>query len=171
MSVYLVIFGAAVRPDGTPSGSLSRRVEGALGIAREIPNRMFLATGGVGRYGPSEASVIRGLLIAAGIDPGHILIEDEAEDTLQSVLLCDRILRSRSDAELVIPCSSGYHNVRCALLFRMLGYRVEVHPMPKDRPHLPLWKWLLYVAKEAIALPYDAALLTLRRPSRSAAAP
>lgn len=163
MSVYLVIFGAAVRPDGTPSGSLSRRVEGALAIAREIPNAMFLATGGVGRYGPSEATIIRGLLVAAGTDPGHILIEDHAKDTLQSVLLCDRILRSRLDIELLIPCSSGYHNMRCALLFRMLGYRVEVRPMPKDRPHLPRWKWLLYIVKEAIALPYDAALLMCRR--------
>lgn len=165
MSAYLVIFGAKVRADGTPSGSLSRRVEGALAIARDIPDRMFLATGGVGRHGPAEASVIRRLLLAAAVDPGQILIEDQAQDTLQSVLLCDRILRTRSDVEFLIPCSSGYHNRRCAVLFRMLGYRVHIRPMPKDRPHLPLWKWLFYLLKEGIALPYDAALLMFRRPS------
>jgi len=167
VSVYLVIFGAAVRADGTASGSLARRVEGALAIARELRDPIFLATGGVGRYRPAEAVIIRKLLLAARVDPGSILVEDQAEDTLQSVLLCDALLRSRSDVDLLIPCSSAYHNLRCALLFRMLGYRVEVRSMPKERPHLPLWKWLLYVLKEAIALPYDAVLLVFRRSSRS----
>jgi uncharacterized SAM-binding protein YcdF (DUF218 family) len=169
--VYLVIFGAAVRADGTPSGSLLRRVEGALAIARGVPNRIFLATGGVGRHGPAEASVIRRLLLAAAVKADEILIEDQAKDTLQSVLFCDRILRRRPDVDLLIPCSSRYHNLRCALLFRMLRYRVEIRSMPKERPHLPLWKWLLYVLKEAIALPYDAALLLFRMPSRSETGP
>jgi uncharacterized SAM-binding protein YcdF (DUF218 family) len=166
VSVYLVIFGAAVRADGTPSGTLSRRVTGALSIAREIPNRIFAATGGPGRHGPAEASVIRELLTTAGVDADEILVEDQAEDTLQSVILCHRILRRRSDVDLIIPCSSPYHNLRCALLFRMLGYKVQIHPMPKDRPHLPLWKWFFYVLKEAIALPYDTAMLLFRLISR-----
>jgi hypothetical protein len=34
LSVYFIIFAAAVLPDGTASGSLARRVEGALALAR-----------------------------------------------------------------------------------------------------------------------------------------
>jgi uncharacterized SAM-binding protein YcdF (DUF218 family) len=144
---------------------LSRRAEGALALAKDIHPRMFLATGGVGRYGPAEACVIRDLLLAAGALEGEILIEDRSKDTLQSILFCHAILRDRNDVELLIPCSSGYHNIRCALLFRMLGYRVQIGRMPPDLPHIGLWKWGRYVLKEMLALPYDAALLLFRRAS------
>jgi uncharacterized SAM-binding protein YcdF (DUF218 family) len=163
VSIYFVIFGAAVRADGAPSGSLARRVEGALALARDVPDRMFLATGGVGRHGPAEARVIRDLLVTAGIDPSEILLEDQASDTLQSVLFCHAILRLRDDAEVLTPCSSGYHNLRCALLFRMLGYQVRIGRMPPDLPHLGPRKWAAYVLKEFLALPCDAVLLLLRR--------
>lgn len=75
MAHYLVILGAAVRQDGTPSGSLSRRVEGALAFARSVGCAKFLATGGVGRHGPAEALVIRQLLRAGGIRDEDILVE------------------------------------------------------------------------------------------------
>jgi uncharacterized SAM-binding protein YcdF (DUF218 family) len=163
MTRYFVIFGAAVRADGTPSGSLIRRTEGALALAKDVRPRMFLATGGVGRYGPAEAYVIRDLLLAADTQQQEILIEDQAKDTLQSILFCHVILRSRADVELLMPCSSGYHNPRCALLFRMLGYRVRIGRMPPDLPHIGPWKWGRYVLKEILALPYDAALLLFYR--------
>ncbi len=159
---YLVIFGAAVKPDGTPSGSLLRRVDGALAIAATLPDCLFLATGGQGRFGAPEAEVIRERLLAAGVEAGRILTEDKARDTLESVIFCDAILRGRGDATLVAPCSSNYHNPRCALLLRIRGYRVRVWPMPPDRPHLGWLKWTRYLLKECIALPYDAVLLALR---------
>ena len=157
-----MIFGAAVGADGTPSGSLSRRVTGALALARGIPSRIFLATGGVGRHGPSEASVVRDLLLVAGVPPDDIVIEDKATDTLQSVLFCHAILRGRNDVSLLVPCSSGYHNFRCGLLFGMLGYRVRIERMPPELEKLGLWKWSRYVAKEILAVPYDATLLLVR---------
>ena len=39
MNRYYLIFGAAVRPDGQPSGTLARRVEG------EVMRRMLLEAG------------------------------------------------------------------------------------------------------------------------------
>lgn len=162
LSDSFVIFGAAVRPDGTPSGSLRRRVEGALRLGEGVTDRLFLATGGVGRHGPAEALVIRDLLLAAGVAPHEILVEDKARDTLESVLFCHAILRRRPEVETVWPCSSDYHNPRCALLFRMLGYRVRRGRMPPDRPHLGVAKWGRYLLKEVIATPYDVVQLALR---------
>lgn len=159
VAVYFVIFGAAVRPDGTPSGTLARRATGALALARAAAPRMFVASGGLGRHGPPEAHVVRELILAAGVPPGEILIEDRARDTLESIVLCHAILGGRTDVEEIVPCSSGYHVPRCALLFRLLGYRVRTGPMPPDRPHIGFAKWGFYVAKECLALPYDAALL------------
>jgi uncharacterized SAM-binding protein YcdF (DUF218 family) len=159
LSVYFIIFGAAVLPDGTASGSLTRRVEGALALARDTPSRVFLCTGGVGRYGSVEAVVARDLLIANGAQQGEVVVEDRATDTLESVLFCDAILRSRADVEYVVPCSSRYHLTRCALLLRLLGYTVRRGKMPSDWPHIARRQLVICVAKEILATPYDAMLL------------
>jgi vancomycin permeability regulator SanA len=159
LSIYLIIFGAAVRPDGTASGSLARRVQGALAAAKALDSPIFLATGGVGRYGPAEAIVMRIMLLAAGIPDERILVEDKAFDTLDSVRRCHLILQQRADAELVIPCTSNYHTPRCAWLLRLLGYRVKIAAMPGDGQSLGFGKLLLYVVKEILVTPYDLLLL------------
>jgi uncharacterized SAM-binding protein YcdF (DUF218 family) len=162
LSAYLIVFGAAVRADGSPSGSLLRRVQGALEFARTVVNPKFIATGGVGHYGPAEAVVIRELLMRGGIRQEDILLEDRARDTLDSIEFCHAILAGRGDVDVVVPCTSPYHIPRCVVLFRIMGYETRVPPMPSDRPHLALLKWMIYALKECIVLPYDALLLLFR---------
>jgi uncharacterized SAM-binding protein YcdF (DUF218 family) len=158
MTDCIVIFGAAVRADGTASGSLRRRCENAVhfgGAGDAGP--LYLASGGVGRYGPAEAQVMRQLLIDLGAAAPRILLESEAHDTLQSVRLCSRMLLRRGDIGRVWVSTSSYHRLRCALLFRLAGFDSRALPTASDRPHLGTAKWLRYVIKEAIALPWDAA--------------
>lgn len=91
---YVVIFGAAVLADWRPSGNLKRRVEGALNWWRDHPVVAFPGY----RCGTPRAS--RGfcdLLPVDGVDPARIVIEDQARGTMQSVRLCDEILRALSD--------------------------------------------------------------------------
>jgi uncharacterized SAM-binding protein YcdF (DUF218 family) len=163
MASYLIIFGAAVRADGTPSGSLLRRVEGALAAAPSYPEPRFLVTGGLGRHGPAEAIVMRDLLMAKGVASKNILLETQAKDTLESIRFCGIILASLSDVALLVPCTSRYHLPRCAILLRLLGYPVARPHMPADRPHLGTRKWLSYALKEFLALPYDVMLLLAHR--------
>jgi uncharacterized SAM-binding protein YcdF (DUF218 family) len=160
---YAIVFGAGVRPDGQPSPVLRHRIEGALAWGRGRDAAMFLATGGQGRHGPPEAEVIRDALIAGGIDPALILVEAKARDTLESVRFCDRILRERGDCRRVIVCTSTYHQSRCALLLRLLGYRVVAPEVPNGWGKLKVRRYGVALLKEAIAAPYDAGLLLLRR--------
>lgn len=159
VAVYLVIFGAAVRADGSASGSLRRRCESALRFGRELDAPYYLATGGVGRHGPAEALVMRDILVEHGVAPDRVLLETQARDTLESVRLCTRLLRSRGDVQQVLVCSSSYHNARCVLLFRLAGFRCEARATPSDRAFIGSATWLRYVLKEFIATPWDAALL------------
>lgn len=168
MTSVLIVFGATVNADGAPSGTLLRRVEGALAIGRSLRDPVYLATGGNGGGGRTEAEVVRALLVDAGVPPARILVEPTASDTLESALRCDEILRRRHDVERVIPCSSNYHLPRCALLMRLMGYRVERHAMPTERPHVSRWLLFLYGVKECLALPYDAAQAACRRALRRA---
>lgn len=167
MTVCIVVFGAAVRPDGTPSGSLRRRCEQAAAQARRLGQAWVLATGGVGRHGPAEALLMRDILIGDGVPADRILIEPCARDTLESVRLCTRLLRERPEVERLLVCSSGYHNPRCVLLFRIAGFACTSEPTPSDRPHLGTFKWTRYVLKEFVVTPWDAlVLLTLKMAGR-----
>src|SRR5215831_3576797 len=123
MTTFLVIFGAAVRADGSPSGSLARRIEGALSFAQAIQSPKFIPTGGVGDNGPAEAEVMQRLLITSGVKQEDIILENRARNTIESVEYCHAIMSARSDVEAVVPCTSRYHIPRCALLFRLLGYK------------------------------------------------
>ncbi len=164
MSDILVIFGAAIRPDGRPSGTLRRRVWGAHRFGTRLEAPVYLVTGGVGRHGPAEAAVMREQLLGYGVPDTRIVVEDQATDTLSSAILCWRMLRDRDDGTTVYVCSSPYHVPRCRLLLRILGIKTAPAHMPGDRHPLGTAKWLYYVLREAVALPYDAIIMTLQRP-------
>ena len=84
-SAVIVIFGAAVRPGGRPSTTLHRRVEAAAAFGERFADPLFVPTGGVGRFGPSEASVMAALLVSRGVPRDRILLEETGTDTLSSV--------------------------------------------------------------------------------------
>ena len=160
---YLIIFGAAVRPDGRPSPTLLQRIDGALAWAERLPEAMLIATGATGRFGPAEAAVIAELLRAGGVSGDRILLEPCGRDTLESVRLCDRLLRDRGDCARVICCTSTFHQPRCAVLLRLLGYDVVLPAMPNSWGRMSRSRYAELVAKEIVATPYDALLLVARR--------
>jgi uncharacterized SAM-binding protein YcdF (DUF218 family) len=161
---YIVIFGAAVRADGSASGSLRRRCENAVRYGGAGPDgAFFLPSGGIGRHGPAEALVMRDILVGQGIAVQRILLECEAHDTLESVRLCTCILRRRPDVVRVLVSTSSYHRMRCTLLFRLAGFDSKALPTDSDRPHLGWGKWLRYVVKELLATPWDAVALLWHR--------
>lgn len=161
---YYVIFGAAVRPDGQPSGTLQRRVEGAWRLAKQGMSCKFIVTGGAGEHGPAEAKVMKRLLLELGAEEEQILAEDQARDTMQSVFHCRDIINQQADAAReVIVCSSPYHNYRCQMLFRLAGVPCRRGEMPSDRPALGTVKWLYYYFREAVAIPWDFLHMSLLR--------
>ena len=157
---YLLVFGAAVKPDGHPSGTLRRRVEGAWHLGRDNPQARFVVTGGQGRFGPPEAQVMKSLLLKLGTNESQIIIDDKSLDTLDSAIACAAIIRRESQpVQKVTVCSSPYHNTRCQLLLRLLGIACERGDMPGDRAELGTAKWLYYVFREAAAIPWDGLLI------------
>jgi uncharacterized SAM-binding protein YcdF (DUF218 family) len=159
----IVIFGAAVRPGGGPSTTLRWRVEAAAGFASRFAAPLFVPTGGVGRHGPSEASVMAQLLQARGIASEHILLEETATDTFSSVRAVEQLLRARGIAAPVFAASSVYHVPRCVVLLRMFGVAARAAG-PPFAPAGSRWVTRCYWwLREAAALPYDVALAALLR--------
>jgi uncharacterized SAM-binding protein YcdF (DUF218 family) len=160
----VVILGAAVRPDGTPSRALQERVRAALAWGeRQVPPAIYLPTGGVGRHGAAEAEVMAAMLDAAGVPPSRILLEPTGTDTLSSVLACIRLLRDAGHEGEVRVATHRYHLPRGLALFRLAGVPARAVPPPPGpaatgKPRR--WYWRL---REVPAVPYDAGLMLWER--------
>jgi uncharacterized SAM-binding protein YcdF (DUF218 family) len=159
----IIIFGAAVLASGRPSATLRRRVEAAAGFAKRFAAPLFVPTGGVGRFAPSEAAVMAKLLAARGIPTGRILLEETGTDTLSSARAVARMLRVRNIVAPVFVSSSLYHLARCVVVLRVLGVPAHVAGppfVPAGSHWITRCYWWL---REAVALPYDVALAVVSR--------
>lgn len=162
MPPAIVIFGAAVRPDGRASPSLARRVGYGLSAALAQPEAPVFCSGGIGRFGPSEASLMADLLVGAGLAPHRIVLDEVSTDTLQNVTAAARFIRAEGLSGAV-ACSDGYHLPRIRMLFGTLGIVARPGPIPPGPAGAPLAYWLRMSLREAAAYPYDLAVALARR--------
>jgi len=152
----IVIFGAAVRRDGQPSGAMLDRVRTAYRDG-EAMGAVYMPTGGAGRHGPAEAEVMADLLRQRGVVPARIRLEPTGRNTLRSVRACARLLRGFDG--VVFAASSAYHLRRCVMLLRLAGFRAEACPPtwgPASSNPLKRAYWNL---REIPAIPVDAAIM------------
>jgi uncharacterized SAM-binding protein YcdF (DUF218 family) len=154
----IVIFGAPGRPGGRASRAMRQRVNSAHAIGRKLKHPVYIPTG-AGRTEPSEAEVMRRLLLRRGIADENIMLEETAKDTLASVRAVRRLLRLQGIGGTVYAATSGFHLPRCLLLLRLAGLKTRPCPAPRGRATSKPWKQWLWRAREVAALPYDAALL------------
>jgi uncharacterized SAM-binding protein YcdF (DUF218 family) len=152
----IVIFGAAVRPDGRPSQTLSHRVDAAARFGARFVRPLFIPTGAKGRYGDAEATVMARQLIEAGFPAEAIREETTGTDTLSSVRAVARMVRGRSP---VYACTSAYHLPRCLTLLWLAGVRARACPSPPVPAATSQWLRWYWRLRETPALPYDALLM------------
>jgi uncharacterized SAM-binding protein YcdF (DUF218 family) len=162
MTRAIVIFGAAVRPDGQASPSLARRVRYAVAAARAAPESPIFCSGGVGRFGPSEASLMAELLARAEVPSGRIVLDEDSRDTLENVIAASRFIRAQGLAGAV-ACTDSYHLPRVRMLFRALEIDAESGPVSAGRVGTRRGYWLGMHAREVAAYPYDLAVVMWRR--------
>ena len=158
----VIIFGAALNPDGSPSVALLNRVHSALVFGAAHGPVVYIPTGGVPQNGQTEADVMATCLLKAGVAPDTILPEPTAGDTFDSAVACTRLLRQAgySAAQPIAVVSSPLHLPRCVLLMRLAGWKVQAVPFLRAQPHVPnMRKKLLRIAHECLALPWDALLV------------
>jgi uncharacterized SAM-binding protein YcdF (DUF218 family) len=163
VTALIVVFGAIVLPDGSPSRALRRRAAAALTAARANPDALVFASGASMAPGlPSEAAVMAELFRAAGVAPARLVLDEVSRDTLQTAVAAARFARARRIAAAV-ACSDTYHLPRARLLLRLLGLRTSAAPIASGRAEAGTAYWIRMWLREAIALPYDATIVLARR--------
>ena len=120
---YLVVLGAAVYGD-QPSLTLIRRLEGAVDYLDRYPDSVAIVSGGMGPGETvTEGQAMFDWLVARGVAPERVLIEDRATSTRENLENSFAIIRARGDepAGHVAIVSSAYHLYRAKTMARNLG--------------------------------------------------
>ena len=157
----IVIFGAAVMADGRPSPSLRRRIAYGAQAAAAWPDAPVLCSGGVGAAGPSEASIIAEGLAGRAIAAQRLTLDEDSLDTLQSVVATAGFVRRRG-LDGAVVCSDRYHIPRIRLLLAALGVRSRAGPTAGFQGARPYYVAKMHL-REALAIPYDLAIVLARR--------
>ncbi len=156
---YYLIFGYSITEEGRICEAMARRVSAALNAAADLERSVFLTTGGVGRFPPSEASLMARMLEENGVGQAGILKEECSRTTLESVIHCANILQGLTGLGEVVVCTDRYHQFRCRLLLRLLGIRtlsIKIESGSKSSGPL-LWGY--YYLREFPALIFNCLLL------------
>lgn len=140
----IVVLGAQVNPDGTPSVQLEWRLSKALEIYKLNP-MPIVVTGARGADEPAtEASVMRNWLAARGVAPEHILMDETSFNTKENLKNAVRLLPPGTIDILIV--TSDYHLPRALQVARDLG----LNPSGAASPIKPEF-WFKNHARETLA--------------------
>ncbi len=147
----IIVLGSQVRADGEPSNSLrSRTLRGVQLYQEGYAPRLFL-TGGVGRFPPAEAQVMRRLALGAGVPDSALVLDETATSTQESIEMAARLARERGWRTALIV-SDPFHIYRSRQMARDAG--LDAYGAPAYQSHLYTVDRLrrYYTTREAFAL-------------------
>lgn len=123
----LVVLGAAVRVDGTPSAALRTRLDHAVQLYQEGLAPKIIMSGGVETSGANEAQAMRDYAIAHGVAAGAVLVDEAGSDTDHTVADTVPMIKELG-AQTVLVDSHFYHLPRIKMAYR--AKRVNVLTTP-----------------------------------------
>lgn len=111
----LVVLGAGLRPDGTPSEALRYRLDAALAYLEENPGTGCVVSGGQG-FGEvrTEADAMTEYLVERGLDEGRITKEERSSTTAENVLFSSELIAPGSEVGIVTNDFHLYRALRIA---------------------------------------------------------
>jgi SanA protein len=140
----IIVLGAQVDPDGSPSVQLEWRLSKALELYRQQPMPVVV-TGARGPDEPAtEASIMRDWLIARGVNPADIRMDDASFNTLENIANAVRLLPPGTLDVMIV--TSDYHLPRALHIARDQG----LNPSGTGSPIKPEY-WLKNHLRETLA--------------------
>jgi len=140
----MIVLGAQVNPDGSPSVQLEWRLSKALDVYRQ--GRMpVVVTGARGQDEPAtEASVMRDWLVSRGVDPGDVRMDETSFNTKDNIKNAAAMLPAGALDVLIV--TSDYHMPRALQIARDLG----LNPSGAASPIKPEY-WVRNHVRETLA--------------------
>ncbi|MBA3974714.1 MAG: YdcF family protein [Candidatus Solibacter sp.] len=131
-SDVIVVLGAA-EYNGRPSPVLKARLDHAYSLYERGLAPKLITTGGAGGDPQfTEGQVGRDYLVKLGVPSEDIVVEEEGDSTVHTVVAVSEIMR-RMGLSSAIVVSDGYHIFRVRKILEHQGMKVSGSP----RPHAP----------------------------------
>ena len=143
----IIVLGAQVKPDGTPSLQLQWRIDAAAQAWKER-NCIVVACGAQGANEPSpEALVMRDELVKQGVPEEMILTDADSFNTRQNIANAIKLLEGR-EVDHVLVVTSDYHLPRAMAIAEDAGLNASGLGSPTK---LGLRFWLKNHGREGLA--------------------
>lgn len=118
-----VVLGCEVYADGTLSPRLQARVDMAYGLYYYGTVKKIIVSGGTGKSGFNEAVAMRGYLVAHGVPPGDVIVDENGVNTRATAKFTAEYAKGHG-WERVIAVSQFYHIPRTVLSLKHEGVPV-----------------------------------------------
>ena len=119
-SDVIIVLGAQVKEDGTPSVALERRLTASLESYQADP-QLIIVCGAQGANEPRpEGDVMRDWLIGRGVQPEDVVAETASFNTRENLIYARAIMEHRGLSQALVV-TSDYHVARALELCRQTG--------------------------------------------------
>ncbi|OLT53461.1 vancomycin high temperature exclusion protein [Cellulosimicrobium sp. CUA-896] len=157
-SDVVVVPGAGLRPDGTPSAYLRRRLDAAAELYARGVAPVVLVSGDA-HDGYDEPASMRARLVDQGVPDEAILLDREGFDTHAT---CTRAVSDFGFAHAVVV-TQGYHLPRALFSCRVAG--LDAVGVGVSAASVEPWKPVVYQAREVPAAVKALLDAVVRRPA------
>lgn len=147
----ILVLGSAVWPNEQPSPSLRARTEKAIELYEEGYATHLLLSGGLGRWPPEEAEVMRRLAEAAGVPQEAMILDQEAHSTWESITRAREIM-DQEGWETAIVVSDPFHITRSLLMARDAGIVGYGAPALDSPTYTIPSRRVFYTSREVLAV-------------------
>jgi uncharacterized SAM-binding protein YcdF (DUF218 family) len=128
----LIVLGSMVRGD-VPSADLQSRIDTASAYLKEHPKAKCIASGGQGRNeSVTEAFAIKKALVADGIEPSRILMEEESTNTRKNFEYSLQIAKDNGLGTTFAIVTDDYHAFRACYTAKKVG--IQAYAVPAETP-------------------------------------
>lgn len=155
----IVVLGAQVKPDGTPSVQLQWRLDAAYKAWEKSPCPIVTCGAQGGDEPAPEGDVMKDYLIGLGVPPEQVLVDDASFNTRQNIRQAASLLGGRAETVLIV--TSDYHLPRAMALAKDEGLQATGLGSPtkpeywiKNHAREAL-SWMKYWAQKYLRLPLE----------------
>ena len=144
----VIVLGAGLH-NGQVGNHLAARLDTALDYLRRNPEAIVIVCGGLGANQPvTEAEAMAHYLIARGVSPENILLEDQSTTTFENLVFAKEILTERFPSGFrAALITNDFHIFRAEILAKQNG--IDANPMGAPTP----WhSWTVNYLREMLAI-------------------
>lgn len=117
----IIVLGALVRNNGTPSDMLRDRLDVAIALYKMGVSDRILMSGDHGRTGYNEVGIMKKYALEQGVQEEHIFMDHAGFSTYETMVRAKEVFLTESHYKRVIVVTQKYHLHRALYIANSIG--------------------------------------------------